>query len=41
MGIQNGEEDVENGAHVKAYLVQKFDTGCRSGQTEDPVQVAQ
>ena len=23
-----------------AYLVQKFDTGCRSGQNADPVQVA-
>ena len=40
MGTQNGKEDVENGAHVKAYLVQKFDTGCRSGQKADPVQVA-
>ena len=28
------------GAHVKAYLVQKFDTGCRTGQKADPVQVA-
>ena len=37
---QNGKEAVENGAHVKAYLVQKFDTGCRSGQKADPVQVA-
>ena len=27
-------------AHVKAYLVQKFDTGCRTGQKADPVQVA-
>ena len=26
--------------HVKAYLVQKFDTGCRTGQKADPVQVA-
>ena len=26
-------------AHVKAYLVQKFDTGCRTGQKADPVQV--
>ena len=27
-------------AHVKAYLVQKFETGCRTGQKEYPVQVA-
>ena len=27
-------------AHVKAYLVQKFDTDCRTGQKADPVQVA-
>lgn len=27
-------------AHVKAYLVEKFDTGCRTGQKADPVQVA-
>ena len=27
-------------AHVEAYLVQKFDTGCRTGQKADPVQVA-
>ena len=27
-------------ARVKAYLVQKFDTGCRTGQKADPVQVA-
>ena len=40
MGTQNGKEAVENGAHVKAYFVQKFDTGCRSGQKADPVQVA-
>ena len=26
--------------HVKAYLVQKIDAGCRSGQKADPVQVA-
>ena len=26
-------------AHVKAYLVQKFDTGCRTGQKADPVEV--
>ena len=26
-------------AHVKAHLVQKFDTGCRTGQKADPVQV--
>lgn len=39
MGTQNGKGAVENGAHVKAYLVQKFDTGCRSGQKADPVQV--
>ena len=32
MGTQNGKEAVTNGAHLKAYLVQKFDTGCRSGQ---------
>ena len=25
---------------VKAYLVQKFDTCCRTGQKADPVQVA-
>ena len=40
MRTQNGKEAVENGAHVKAYLVQKFDTGCRSGQKADPIQVA-
>ena len=27
-------------AHVKAYLIQKFYTGCRTGQKADPVQVA-
>ena len=27
-------------AHVKVYLVQKFDTGCRTGQKADPFQVA-
>ncbi|PFX13900.1 hypothetical protein AWC38_SpisGene21984 [Stylophora pistillata] len=27
-------------AHVEGYLFQKFDTGCRTGQREDPVQVA-
>ena len=27
-------------ARVKAYLVQKFDTCCRTGQKADPVQVA-
>ena len=40
MGTQNGKEAVDNGAHVKAYLVQKFHTGCRSKQKADPVQVA-
>ena len=41
--LKNGEGAVQNGgsaAHVKAYLVQKFDTGCRTGQKADPVQVA-
>ena len=27
-------------AHVKAYLVQKFDEGARSGQKADPLQVS-
>ena len=40
MGTQNGKKAVENGAHVKVYLIQKFDTGCRSGQKADPIQVA-
>ena len=37
MGTQNGKEAVENGAHACKSV---FDTGCRSGQKADPVQVA-
>ena len=39
MGTQDGKE-LRMEAHVKAYLVQKFETGCRTGQKEYPVQVA-
>ena len=36
MGTKNGKEAVENGAHACKSV---FDTGCRSGQKADPVQV--
>ena len=39
-GLKTAKKPSRMEAHVKAYLVEKFDTGCRTGQKADPVQVA-